>query len=1032
MFDSIKAKNNAIDILTNYSGKNPYLLRLKRDVILCKKTNLLSDYVVEYVIKNKDFEPQWIGKNVKIADWLGEKMQNDYNIEFTPQLVRIFMYLGETSYAYYCTIKYRQNMEPMEIFLPKKGVLGNFLIEDYHTVNVDFDRYDNLSMSKDPDRKLKSHQKEAVQFLLHRKKCILADDMGLGKMEPISSKIPTENGFKTFGELNVGDMVFGEDGKLHPITKIFEHINKEIYKITFSDGTFSYCGLDHLWKVRTKNMVKRNQGWKVMSLNELIKSGFQYNSKNRIKYGMSPFINKYEIPVCEKVEYSEKKYFIHPYILGMCIGDGNLCNNGIAISIPDTEKESAERISSLLQDDMLLKEDRYTNCPRYRIIHKERQHKNNYLTEIKRLKLDVKGNFKFIPSEYKIGSISQRLDLLRGLMDSDGTIGKNNRISYSTNSEMLANDIAELVFSLGGIARIGKYIHKGKKNPEYQVRIQIKDNPFYLTRKKEKYSPTFKKYCSKYIVSAEYDRNEDARCIMVDYDEHTYLTGENYIVTHNTTELSVAAIEGNFDSVLIICPASLKNQWKNELMWYVTDKDVSIIDGVNDKTKPELEKILGYGIGKSGLKREQLLEEAKKRGKWENNRFVIVNYDILDEFYKIPKTRSAENIKIAYENSPMLQYVTNRKTLLIIDEAHRLSNSDSDRYKIINDLIKRGNPHSIYLATGTPITNNPSNFYCLLKLLNEDITLDWNYYMERYCGAIKIPAKGEKEKWSKFFFEKKKRDYEREGKVAPTCWGELTPKERDELKEYISANARKITILKDPTNLEELKLKVSHIYLRRTKEDIAEGLPNKTVHELFYDFDMKQEFEYARLWEEYEAAQLELDPTKEINKDLLEGAVYRKYCSNQMIPNTIKLADEFVKNGEKVIIATCYDEELYTLRDYYGDKCVVFNGKMSSKQKDVAKEAFLTNPDKMVFIGQLFAAGVGLNLVVSNKLIFNDIDYVPSSNKQMEDRIYRIGQKHDVDIYYQIFRGTQYEKMWNTVIKKELAINQVIKKEDEK
>lgn len=680
MFDSIKAKNNAIDILTNYSGKNPYLLRLKRDVILCKKTNLLSDYVVEYVIKNKDFEPQWIGKNVKIADWLGEKMQNDYNIEFTPQLVRIFMYLGETSYAYYCTIKYRQNMEPMEIFLPKKGVLGNFLIEDYHTVNVDFDRYDNLSMSKDPDRKLKSHQKEAIQFLLHRKKCILADDMGLGK----------------------------------------------------------------------------------------------------------------------------------------------------------------------------------------------------------------------------------------------------------------------------------------------------------------------------------------------------------------TTELSVAAIEGNFDSVLIICPASLKNQWKNELMWYVTDKDVSIIDGVNDKTKPELEKILGYGIGKSGLKREQLLEEAKNRGKWENNRFVIVNYDILDEFYKIPKTRSAENIKIAYENSPMLQYVTNRKILLIIDEAHRLSNSNSDRYKIINDLIKRGKPHSIYLATGTPITNNPSNFYCLLKLLSEDITLDWNYYMERYCGAMKIPAKGEKEKWSKFFFEKKKRDYEKEGKVAPTCWGELTPKERDELKEYISANARKITILKDPTNLEELKLKVSHIYLRRTKEEILENLPNKTVHELFYDFNMKQEFEYARLWEEYEASQLKLNPTKEINKELLEGAVYRKYCSNEMIPYTIKLADELIKNGNKVVIATCFDEELYRLKEYYGDKCVVYNGKMSLKQKDAAKNKFITDENTKIFIGNIISAGVGITLTVSNKLIFNDISYVPSDNSQFQDRIYRIGQKKDVDIYIQVFKGTQYEKIWNTVLKKELTINSVIKTENEK
>ena len=680
MYDTIKGKNEAIDILNNYNGENPYLLRLKRDIVLCRKTNLLTEYVIEYIKKNCNRKPIQVNKTIQIADWYGEKLKNDYEIEFIPEKLRIYTFLGETSVSFHCTVRYRQNMETLELFLPKKAVLGNFLIGDYHEVHVDFDRYDNLSMAKDPNRKLKPHQKEAVQFLLHRKKCILADDMGLGK----------------------------------------------------------------------------------------------------------------------------------------------------------------------------------------------------------------------------------------------------------------------------------------------------------------------------------------------------------------TTELAVASIEGNFDSVLVICPSSLKTNWRDELLWYVKEKDISIIDGVNDKTKPELEKMLGYGVGKSGLKREQLLEEAKNRGKWEDNRFVIVNFDILDEFYKIPRTRSAENIKKAYDESPMLRYAMNKKTLLIIDEAHRLSNSDSDRYKIINDFIKRANPHSIYLATGTPITNNPSNFYCLLKLLGEDITIDWNYYMERFCGAMKIPAKGEKEKWSKFFFENKKREYENAGKVAPTCWGELTSKEKDELKEYINTNARKITILKDPTNLEELKLKVSHIYLRRTKEDIAEGLPNKTVHELFYDFDMKQEFEYARLWEEYEAAQLELDPTKEINKDLLEGAVYRKYCSNQMIPNTIKLTDEFIKNGDKVIIATCYDEELYALRDYYGDKCVVYNGKMTLKQKDEAKNAFINNKEKLVFIGNIQAASVGITLICSHILIFNNITYVPSDEKQFEDRIHRLGQKKDCDIYYQFFRGTEYEKIWNTILKKELSINSVIKKESEK
>lgn len=670
MFNTIKAGNEAIAKLRNYSGTNPYILRLKRDVIIYQKTSLLSDFAVEYVIKNCDFDAKPINKTIEIADWYGEKLKEDYSIEFVPQKMRLFYLIGETSTTFHCMIKYRQNMEPMELFIPKKAVLGNFLLEDYHNYQVDFDRFDRLSMSKDPNRRLKAHQKEAVQFLLSRKKCILADDMGVGK----------------------------------------------------------------------------------------------------------------------------------------------------------------------------------------------------------------------------------------------------------------------------------------------------------------------------------------------------------------TTELSVAAVEGNFDAILIICPASLKTQWRDELLWYVSERDITIIDTFNGKTKSEMEKFLGYAEGKSGLSNDELNKECQKAGQWKENRIVIINYDILDRFYTIPKTSSKANVEFAFENSPLLKFIANKKALIIVDEAHKLSNNTSIRYKIIKDLIKRGNPDCVFLATGTPITNSPENFYYVMQLIENDISGDWKYYMERYCGAMKIPAKGEKAKWTDYFLKRK----------GKSSWFDLTGPEKDELKQYIKDNARMITIMKDPSNLDELKKRVQHIYLRRTKEDISDGLPQKTVHEVFYDFDIIQMMEYDKLWEEYETAQLEADPTKEINKDLLEGAIYRRYCSNQMVPNTIKLADSFIKNGEKVIIATCYDEELNMLKDYYGDKCVVYNGKMNAKQKDAARDAFLTDESIMVFIGQVIAAGVGLNLVSSHIMIFNNIDFVPGNCRQMEDRIYRIGQKHDVDIYYQMFKGTQYEKIWNTVMRKELAINQVIKKENEK
>ena len=672
-YNSIKAKNEAIDILRGYSGDNPYLLMLRRDIILKGDVEGLNPFKVEYVIKNHDFAPKPIGKTIKIADWYGEKKKIDWGTEFVPQKLRVVTLLGETDSNYHCYVQYRQSVDPVMAFLPKKAVLTNFTLPDWKDYPVDFERYDKLSTSKDPNRKLKQHQKEGVRFLLARKKCVLADDMGYGK----------------------------------------------------------------------------------------------------------------------------------------------------------------------------------------------------------------------------------------------------------------------------------------------------------------------------------------------------------------TATLAVAAIEGNFDAVLVICPASIKTNWKKELMWYVPERDVTIIESYLDKNKTELEKYLGYKEGKSGLSLAELQKEAKEVGKWEENRFVIVNYDILSEFYEIPATRSKENIEGAYQNSPLLQYIDNKKALIIIDEAHRLSNTTSDRYKIIRDLIKRGNPDSVYLSTGTPITNNPENYFNLLQLINDPVADDREYYMKRYCAAIEVPRdakeRAKRDAISKKFIANR-------GKVN---WYELTDKEKDELSEIVKKSVRMLTIPNGESNLEELKDRTSHIYLRRVKEDLKD-LPNKTVHELFYDLDMGQLMEYNRLWEEYEAAQLEADPTKEINKELLEGAIYRKYLSNQMVPNTIKLTDAFIEQGEKVVIACCYDEELYTLKDYYGDRCVIYNGKISAKDKDKNIEKFTNDPNAMVFIGNIQAAGVGITLLSSRTLIFNNISFVPGDNLQMQDRIYRIGQTRDVDIYYQIFNDTQYEKMWNIVLRKSLVINQIVKKEAEK
>lgn len=668
---SIKDKLHSLDILKDYKGNNPYILMLQRDVIF--KNEEINDFGAEYVVKNHNFKPLAINKIIKIADWYQIKKKEDWNLDFLPEKLFIKWLLGETSTTYHCYAKYRQSVDPVQVFIPKKAVLTNFLVSDYKQIKVDFDRYDKLSLSKDPDRKLREHQKEAVQFLLSRKKCVLADEPGFGK----------------------------------------------------------------------------------------------------------------------------------------------------------------------------------------------------------------------------------------------------------------------------------------------------------------------------------------------------------------STELAVAAIEGNFDSVVIICPASIKTTWKKELMWYVPERDITIVEGIQGKTKSELEQYLGYGVGKSGKKVSELQEEAKERGKWQDNRFVIINFDILSEVYKIPETRSQVNIDKAYKDSPMLQYLTNKKSLIIIDEAHRLSKSTSMQYKIVRDVIKRSNPDSIYAATGTPITNDPFNFFCMLQFLGDPITDDYMYYMERYCNARKFPKNAE---------EKEKRNTISQNYIqskGKANWYQLTDDEKNELNKIIDKNVKMITVPDGASNLDELKERVSHIYLRRVKEDL-EGMVKKNIHEVYYSLTAQQKTDYEKLWEEYEVSQYELDPEKELNKELLEGAIYRRYLSNEMIPNTVELANKFISMGEKVIIGCCYDEELYRLKEHFGDIAVIYNGKMNSKEKDKAQDAFMNNPDIKVFIGNLQASGVGLTLTAATKLIFNDYDYVKGNNDQFMDRIHRINQTEDVDIYFQIFKDTQYEKMWNIVLRKGYIIDQIIKKEDEK
>ena len=471
----------------------------------------------------------------------------------------------------------------------------------------------------------------------------------------------------------------------------------------------------------------------------------------------------------------------------------------------------------------------------------------------------------------------------------------------------------------------------------------------------------------------------------------------------------LAALEGNFNHILIISPSSVKKTWEKELKLLVSEKDITIVQG----------------------------------SKWDDAKFTIINYDILDNFYEIPEqtiktselsvddkgnvireykdkkivSRSKKIIDEAMSKSQLFQ---SHYDLVIIDEAHRLSNNSSNRFKIIADLLKRSNPNGIFELTGTMITNTSRNLYNLLKLIDVPITSDWHYYMERYCGAKFYYKKNEKKAYTTMFLKEKEKN----------SWYDLSQEEKEELNKILEKKCKKLCVFGEDTNMEELQEIIKPYYLRRIKTDFAE-MKGKTIKYLHYEMTNEERKSYNELWDKYLELQEDKEKTEK-NKKLIEVSLMRQWLADKMIPRTIDLVKKCVSVGRKVIVFCAYDNEINKLTEEFKDICVYHNGKLNEKKKDNAVEQFQNDDNIKIFIGNIFSAGVGLTLTSASVVCFNNFSFVPSDNLQCEDRVYRIGQDKPCTIYYQSFNETYFDKMLEIVHNKEEVINKIIITENEK
>jgi len=438
------------------------------------------------------------------------------------------------------------------------------------------------------------------QVLESTKHLVLLGSAGTGKAQPASAKIKTPYGWTTMGSIKVGDTIKCPDNTVAIVEAKHYNSCRPIYKLILADGRETEASLDHLWEV----YIQDKKDTITLTTAELI------DKVNTIKSG------KVYLPLCSAIEdkTDENILPIHPYILGVLIGDGSLTTEQAIFYSNDSE--IVDRVASFLPEDHEVVKMESAKFG-YRISNIKNKYENLIQKGLRDLGIaGHKSYTKFIPDIYINQSIENKLLLLQGLMDTDGTIDTKNSIEFSTTSEVLANQVVMLIRSLGGtctsISRMGSY-KKSEKTVEtcinYRVRpsrlpFEIKKQLFSLTRKVARVTKGQYDNSKKIRVSSiQYVRDEECWCIQIDHPKHLYLT-DSYIVTHNTFLASYLAYQDLFEEVY------------SRLVYIrsaVATRDIGFLPG-NDKEKVAVYEAPYMDIASDLLQRGDAYEILKKKG----------------------------------------------------------------------------------------------------------------------------------------------------------------------------------------------------------------------------------------------------------------------------------------------------------------------------------------------------------------------------------------------------------------------------------
>ncbi len=495
-----------------------------------------------------------------------------------------------------------------------------------------------------------------------------------GKALGLDTPIPTPEGWTKMGDIKIGDKIFDEQGNITNVTNVTPvQYNRNCYRVVFSDGEEIIADADHQWEVQTK-ASRRTVNRKIKSNRRLVRTDYREGLEGYFTTTTKDMVDdyyrvrpdgrgsdyKYRVPVAKPLELPEKDLLINPYLLGQWLGDGtsrrptfttDVADAGMYEFIKDlgyhyrtkTEKNRTAKIISLE-----IPHDQRTN-----------PHWRNFTDELRALSL-IKN--KHIPPEYLRGSLKQRLALLQGIMDTDGTVSKSGQCEIQQKSKLVVDGLSELLSSLGithTIKEKNASCNASDCGVVYRVTFFTdKTLPcFRLQRKYNRLKDRLNgRMLSKSIVKIEKVDSVPVRCLEVDSPNHLYLAGKRMTVTHNSVFASVLA-----------------------LYFLIGDKELDPTSLVVASTREQAGILLDYG-------KNIVLNSPKLQQKLE-----IMQYSIR---YQSGNSRGV--FKVLPNNASRLDGYN--QNCAILDEIH--SYTDDSLFKVIKSaILARKNPITILIST---------------------------------------------------------------------------------------------------------------------------------------------------------------------------------------------------------------------------------------------------------------------------------------------------------------------------------------------